>query len=174
MTYSVKDIPHPDDIVRVMEVLCCWDAFTREESIPRSDDVLSSIHQKIKTMLALVFSIFPRKEGNNWNLSKVHELRHVSEFIKEYGVCRNWNTEVGEKIHKWHAKAPAANAQKRKEDVYLSQVGLQIDNLALVEHARRCSGMASMLPINPPLSEPWYVVGEHNGVIKKNLLTREE
>jgi hypothetical protein len=120
-------------------------------------------------MLAMVFSIIPRKDGNGWGLSKVHELIHIPPFIKYRGAPYNWNTEINESNHTDMAKRPAATAQKRKEEIYLPQVGQRIDDMNMIDYVRRNANIPSLNPIAPlrNYSQSWYQTAEHSGPTQK-------
>ena len=159
--YSTRNLPHPDDLVRLFEVLCCWDAFTREKEMCKKKDVHSFVwmlKERIKRMLAMVFAILPRKDGNGWCLSKIHDILHIPDYIQINGAPYNWCTEICESNHTQHAKDVAATAQKRKEEIFLPQVGRRVDTMLMLDHIRSRAGLEAWNPISSqrPNVESWY------------------
>ena len=98
-------------------------------------------------VLAMLMSIVPRRNGNGWKLSKLHDMLHGCQCIDRFGSMMNWDTSASERNHKWNTKAPATTAQKRHDSIFLPQVGKHIDDMAVIEKARRRSGMPSLLPV---------------------------
>ena len=147
--YTLKDLPHTKDLIRLFETLLVFDAWcNKEEHWEYGDDQAKAVvDRRIRVMLAMLFAIVPRYDGNGWDTSKVHALLHVTRAIQRYGSLLNCDTGVNETNHKWHSKQPAATAQKRQEHIYLPQVGKRINDLAIIDKARRHAGLASLLPI---------------------------
>jgi hypothetical protein len=180
--YGTKDLPHPDDLIRICEVLCCFDAFTRETEMCKRcevDDFAKDLEARIDRMLAILIAILPRKDGNGWNLSKIMDITCVPANVKIKAAPYNWCTETCESNHTQHAKAPATTAQKRKEEIYLPQVGRRIDVHHLIDHIRRNAGLDALNPIaSMRLSQQsWYVKTKHTGKTQNSpawILNQEE
>ena len=133
------------------------------------DAFVEDLEHRVDRMLAMVFAIIPRKDGNLWDLSKVEDIKHIARNIKEKAAPFNWNTEISESNHTQHGKAGAATTQKRREEIYLPQVGRQLDVHHLIDHIRRNADIQAMNPISSLRlqEESWYVQSNHTGPKQK-------
>jgi hypothetical protein len=66
-------------------------------------------------LLDLITSDFNRNKGQGWNISKMHELTHITRLIDMFGSPANYDTGPCERMHKEVAKKPGRAAQKRHE-----------------------------------------------------------
>ena len=69
-----------------------------------------------KAIAALVDFIcenFSRKSSQGWNISKLHELLHVTHMIEQFGSPMNFDSGPCERMHKDVAKKPGRVSQKR-------------------------------------------------------------
>ena len=154
-SYTLKDLPHTKDLVRLLETLLVFDAWANKEEHWRrgDDDTKKIIDDRIRQMLAMLYAIIPRYDGNGWDTSKIHALLHATETIEVTGSLLHGDTSPMETLHKWFSKLPAKTAQKRQEHIYLPQVGRRIDDIAIIEKARRRAGLPSLLPIQSEREE---------------------
>jgi hypothetical protein len=67
----------------------------------------------IKSMMEFICENFSRKSNQDWNISKMHELLHITHFIDQYGSPTNYDAGPGERMHKDFAKKPGRRSQKR-------------------------------------------------------------
>ena len=68
---------------------------------------------KVDTMLHELKKHYPREDGNEWNITKFHEQRHIPDDIVRFGRHRNVHTGASEHNHIEHIKQPANKTQKR-------------------------------------------------------------
>ena len=103
------------DILELFEFLLCFFAWTKKATFwSRNDtDAQDQAKHSIKLMLSLVIHALPRRFGNGWALSKVHEHNHIVDDITRWGATENYNASYGETNHKTHAKIPGKRALRR-------------------------------------------------------------
>ena len=66
----------------------------------------------IQTMMKFLCDNFTRVSNQGWNISKMHELLHVTKLIDMFGSPMNFDSGPGERMHKDVAKKPGRQSQK--------------------------------------------------------------
>lgn len=73
--------------------------------------------QNVKPFIAYIIDMlkrcFPRTDGNQWKLPKMHGLTRISESMQDYGNAKNFFGGVGEHNHISFVKRTGNNTQKR-------------------------------------------------------------
>ena len=146
--YTLHDLPRdPNDLVKCLSCMLFFDAWSRQPNgicpsiEPTMTKSLDRADKQIRNMINMICTTLKRKEGNGWGLSKAHKLTHLVKEIRMFGSPMNWDTGTSERNHKWLAKLPSSSAQKRKEEIFLPQVGRRIDESNLVQLCGRKYGM---------------------------------
>jgi hypothetical protein len=85
----------------------------------------------VEATVEYICDYFPRNEGQGWNLSKMHELLHISRFIDLFGSPMNFDTGACERMHKDIAKKPGRQSQKRHATFTLQAANRLADRHAL-------------------------------------------
>ncbi|CAI5535322.1 unnamed protein product [Closterium sp. Naga37s-1] len=78
-----------------------------------SDVSLGDFEQATKRMIQTVESVFPR-EGDGWNLIKVHLLTHVPESVRRAGLPSQYSAAVYENAHIRTCKLPYRTSNRRQ------------------------------------------------------------
>jgi hypothetical protein len=87
--------------------------------------------RSIKDLMKYICDNFTRKSNQDWNLSKMHELMHVTHFIDQYGSPCNYDAGPCERMHKDVAKRPGRLSQKRHATFTLQAANRLADSLVL-------------------------------------------
>jgi hypothetical protein len=67
----------------------------------------------VKGLVRFLCDNFQRKSSQGWNLSKMHELLHITTLIDRFGSPMNYDSGVCERMHQEIAKRPGRQSQKR-------------------------------------------------------------
>jgi hypothetical protein len=97
----------------LFEWVLCFLAFFTSKEIDKKDIDDGKVMKSITSLVSLITKSFPRSQGQGWNLSKIHELRHYPEYMKMFGSPSNFDTGPCERMHKEIAKQPGRRSQKR-------------------------------------------------------------
>ena len=97
-------------------VLACW-AWLKKETCwkPAGCNAMRSAQSAADTMMRDLNHLFPREQGMGWNLTKVHEQRHVPEDIMRFGKHKNYHSGPAEHNHISLVKEPAHCTQRRAQ-----------------------------------------------------------
>jgi hypothetical protein len=85
----------------------------------------------IDTMIQQMQNLFPRDDGLGWNLTKMHEQRHVPDDIHRMGAHYNVHSGPQEHNHIENGKNPAKNTQNRKHLLDIQTGHRLVDRLIL-------------------------------------------
>ena len=77
-----------------------------KDKMKNADKFVASILRKLK-------KVFPRKEGNEWNLPKFHGMTKMVHFIKMFGSGINFYGGPAESHHQYFVKSPGQLTQRR-------------------------------------------------------------
>ena len=91
----------------------------------------------VRTMIETATTRLPRKQGNGWNLQKVHEMFHLDYFMDQFGSPLNWDASTGERNLKEKAKKHAATAQNRGDGEHLRQIAMREHETCVRKKAMR-------------------------------------
>ena len=64
--------------------------------------------------MAQIKTLLPRGSGQEWNITKIHELLHIIEDMLRNGAMKNGHTGPQEHAHITTVKNPAETVQKRR------------------------------------------------------------
>ena len=67
----------------------------------------------VAKVLKMMKKIFPREQGNSWNIPKHHGMTKMQFYMTLFGSAINFFGGPGESHHKQFVKAPAQNTQRR-------------------------------------------------------------
>ena len=73
----------------------------------------------------------PRDKGMGWNISKVHEIKHVGFDTGRWGAPGNTSTAPTEHHHIEHAKNPSKTCRKERSTWDMSLANRYVDNLII-------------------------------------------
>ena len=109
---------------------------SRTDGFWNLDDVVSSRRalRAIKSLMDFVTTNVPRNSGQGWNISKMHELLHVTRSIDLFGSPMNFDTGACERMHKDVAKKPGRAAQKR-HSTFTLQAACRLSDRHVVDFA---------------------------------------
>ena len=85
-----------------MESLLCFKAWLDHYTFWEIED----LHNESAKADAAITIFLPREKGNQWKVSKFHEIKHIVRFICTFGAPRGYNVSRPEEHHKAHAKCP--------------------------------------------------------------------
>ena len=96
-------------------MLSYW-MWLKKPSYWNRDDVGSQAQAKlaIREMLSSIITLWPRVEGQGWNIAKFHEQLHVPEDITENGPPKGSHSGPVEHNHIHTVKRPSKRTQKRR------------------------------------------------------------
>ena len=94
-----------------------------------------SARQLIGEVIQLVHKIFPRSEGQGWNIPKTHGLKKIQYYMCLFGSAINFFGGPGECNHKKFVKATGNNTQCRI-DSFSSQIAQRYYETMLLEIAK--------------------------------------
>ena len=102
-------------VVYILEQWLCYWAWLKQDFYWHCFDVgcQEEAENAIDVMIQELLHQFPRDEGMGWDLTKVHEQRHVPFDIMRFGRHRNVHSGLCEHSHIVSVKRPATNTQKR-------------------------------------------------------------
>ena len=105
---------NPDLLNQWIELLQLMVSFTMwmKEETHTHHEVLKA-HEGIKLFLEKLKTTVNRQNGNGFKLSKFHLLLHICEYLLDFGVHSNIDTNCPESNHKENAKYPALGTQRR-------------------------------------------------------------
>ena len=124
------------NFIEVFEmILCLWSWLKQDEFWhPGDTEYEEYVQDSIKTLINQMNHLLPRGKGRGWEITKVHELLHLVQDIKELGAHCNVNSDKCESSHKNLIKNPARNAQRRVQTLDSSLANRQVDRL-IIDHA---------------------------------------
>ena len=73
-----------------------------------------------------------RTEGKGMKFQKFHMPKHFKKNIRKFGSMENFNSMIGEMLHKTETKEPAQNTQRRKEKFEIQTTKQYVNNLKLL------------------------------------------
>ena len=79
--------------------------------------------RKIAEVLKLMKEVFPRNEGQGYNIPKHHGMTKMQYYMMLFGSGINFFGGPGESYHKWFVKYPGGNTQQR-----VSELAKQVAN----------------------------------------------
>ena len=121
------------------QILCYW-SWLKQDTFWLADDAheCSRATSSIKLMMRQLQSLWPRRSGFEWNLTKLHEQFHVPEDIHRHGKHRNVHSGPQEHNH-IPTKLAASQTQKNKAKLDL-QTGERITDRLIIQSAYdRCA-----------------------------------
>ena len=121
-------------VLQLFEAMLCFDQWCKLEHhwSPEEAPVEEErARGAIRKMLKMLFKALPRTKGNQWALSKVHDLMHIPHCISRFGNVMQYHTGFGEANHKVQAKIPGRKAAKRHQTFTLSIANNIVDMYVL-------------------------------------------
>ena len=93
-------------------ILACWSWLQKETYWQRGDNNSKKIAEhSIKTLMITMQKLWPRADGNGWNIPKFHKQLHIPRDIERHGSPQNVYAGPTEKHHK-HTKNHTQHTQK--------------------------------------------------------------
>jgi hypothetical protein len=104
-----------------------------------ADDLLLSLCK----LVVHIIMYYPRQEGNNWKLQKLHELLQFPLMLFFFCHAENFDAWTRERHVKDAFKDVARNSQQWGHDMFLHQVGAPMHEKLIMTKANQFSvGMA--------------------------------
>ena len=129
--HSVKDMRECFQML-----LCYWSWLKKDSYWARSDyKQMQEATQAIRKMLSRIIKLWPREEGQGWNLAKFHEQLHVPDDIFYNGCPKGSHSGPVEHNHIQMVKRPSSRTQKRRSNLD-QQLAMRLYESALVNSAQ--------------------------------------
>ncbi len=95
-------------MINAFEMLLCYWAWLKKEEYwdCQDKDALHSAKEAITTTIDMLKRLFPRTEGSQWNIPKIHEQEYIAENIQLFGAHQNIHTSPQEHNHINNVKRP--------------------------------------------------------------------
>lgn len=121
------------DFMEAIELLLCFVAWAAQDQFwdCSSNDGEEDALRALKQMMRSLRKLAPRTKGQGWNITKVHEIKHMAHDITRYGSPSNTNTGPTEHHHIKHAKNPAKTVRHDRFHFDKSVADRYVDNLIL-------------------------------------------
>jgi len=121
------------DLIQVSELLLAFLAWSSMDEYWLANDsqALTDAEEALKQMMRYIQDLAPRDTGQGWNITKVHEIKHMAVDIQRYGTPLNTNTEATEHNHITHAKKPAKTVKKERLMFDYNVANRAIDNVII-------------------------------------------
>ena len=91
----------------------CW--MIRKDGFWNLDDnrEMRKATRSVEALVEFICSSISREAGQGWNISKMHELLHITRLIDYFGSPLNFDSASCERMHKDVAKKPGRACQMR-------------------------------------------------------------
>ena len=86
--------PNLEAVLGTMECPLCFEAWLDQPTFWDIDDATGEADRAegaIASMMKLLVKWLPRQKGNEWKVSKLHEIKHIVRFIVAFGGSRGYN-----------------------------------------------------------------------------------
>jgi hypothetical protein len=126
--------PNLEAVLGTMECLLCFEAWLDQLTFWEIGDESGAAEAEdaIGSMMKLIVKWLPRQKGNEWKVSKLHEIKHIVRFIVAFGGSRGYNASRPEEHHKAHAKHPGRRSQKNVKTID-QQCGRRIADAYIID-----------------------------------------
>ena len=131
----VSSFPNLPAVLGTMECLLCFEAWLDQYEfwdIGGASGEAEDADRAISSMMHLILTFLPRQKGNEWKVSKFHEIKHMVRFIVAFGCPRGYNASRPEEHHKAHAKRPGRRAHKNVSTID-QQCGRRIADTFIID-----------------------------------------
>ena len=107
------------DIFNVISLLLFFEAWLGQEKYWDliDEDEPKRALQAIKFLINRLVIALPRTKGNNWKISKLHEMLHLVMFMIHLGSTSGYNASRPEAHHIPHSKNPARRSQQDAQNI---------------------------------------------------------
>ena len=125
-------------LVQAVELMLTFVSWASSDKFWKVGDHESELvaEESLKAMMRLLHELAPRTTGQGWNITKVHEIKHIAHDISRFGSPSNTNTGPTEHHHILHAKRPAKTCRKERTFFDLSVANRYIDHLIINQCCR--------------------------------------
>lgn len=129
-----SSFPNLEAVLGTMECLLCFEAWLDQSTFWEIGDASGEAEAEnaMALMMKLIVKWLPRQKGNEWKVSKFHEVKHIVRFIIAFGASRGYNASRPEEHHKAHAKRPGRRAQKNVKTID-QQCGRRIADAYIID-----------------------------------------
>ena len=127
--------PNLEAVLGTMECLLCFEAWLDQPTFWEIDDTKGEADRAegaIASLMKLLVEWLPRQKGNEWKVSKLHEIKHIVRFIVAFGGSRGYNASRPEEHHKAHAKNPGRRSHKNVKTID-QQCGRRIADAYIID-----------------------------------------
>ena len=116
-------------------ILCYWMWLKKDKYWVRNDyECMQNATNAIRAMLSRIVDLWPRQEGQGWELAKFHEQLHVPDDIYQNGAPLGTHSGPVEHNHIRMVKRPCHQTQKRRTELD-KQLAKRIHEIYLVNTA---------------------------------------
>ena len=124
------------DLVEAFQLLLSFWAWMKRPTYWKRKDKKAKLRarEKIKTMMSKMNTLWPRTDGQGWDITKFHELLHIPDDLHRFGAHQNVHSGPQEHNHIELSKNPAQRTQKRQKTLH-EQVGERVCDHYIVETA---------------------------------------
>ena len=126
------------DFIQLVEMLLSFHAWY-EKGAPFQWTEQSQQHltASIRSMMAAILSIVPRKKGFGWKVQKFHEMLHIPVNVSRFGSPQNFDASNGERSLKHWAKHPAKTSHKGGARNFTIQVANRVYERNCMEKCKK-------------------------------------
>jgi hypothetical protein len=121
------------DMIEGFELILCFLVWSKQDTFwpqgcPAGRD---RAHRALRKMMLGLKRLLPRRVGESWNITKVHELMHIAFNIMRFGAPANTHSGQFEANHKQMAVNPAKTARKERSEFDWQVANRQVDHLVI-------------------------------------------
>ena len=126
-----------NNFVKIFErilILHTW--MSNSDNFWKLDDIRSKKRASkcIEKLIDDICEQFTRTSNQGWNISKLHELMHMTYLINQFGSPMNYDSGPCERMHQDVAKKPGRKAQKR-HTTFTLQAANRLTDRHVIDHA---------------------------------------
>jgi hypothetical protein len=124
------------DMNEVFQMLLCYWAWLKRETFwPLHDtEAETAALTAIQVMITRLTRLWPRTDGNCWDLPKIHAQFHVTRNIARFGNQLNVHSGPQEHNHIELSKEPAKHTQRRQNGLEM-QLAIRLSERLLIQKA---------------------------------------
>ena len=121
------------NLLQVTEMLLAFLSWTSQDEFweAGNQDEEQIAEEALKQMMRYLQELAPRDQGQGWDITKVHEIKHMAKDISRYGSPANTNSGPSENHHIAHAKKPSKTIRKQRHAFDLNIANRATDHLLI-------------------------------------------
>jgi len=121
------------NLMQAVEMLLTFVEWASQDSYwpSTSENGEQEAEEALKQMMRSLKKLAPRTKGQGWDITKVHEIKHMAHDITRFGSPSNTNTGPTEHHHIVHAKKPSKTVRHDRFKFDMGVAERYTDNLIL-------------------------------------------